>query len=357
MKIGKYISELLYDHDSVILPGFGEFYTKYNPARFVQEEGRIEAPSKTIAYNADKKHGDTPLVAHLCEQQHMHEEQVSKYLTDYVTEIFELMANGNKVELEKIGIFSFDQDGSVNFDPDNTVNYLDETSGLGAVSAPPHKSPEQPPLADEPETKPIKDTYPVEEPAPADIDKSETHYNHEDYIMEQEQKRTLPPALKWIAFTVVPLLVIIIILAINYQYFFSCSRQPKDPETTVVTIGEPSSEEVPDPQAASQEPTAEALSQTQQPQTTVDPEVEPPKPEPGRKVYYIVVGSFPDEATAKELALDLRKKGASLASLFMTTGFNYHRVCYGYYYDLTEAEALLDSVKEQVNSDAYILHR
>ena len=165
MKIGKFISELLFEHDSVILPGFGEFYTKYNPARFIQEEGRIEAPSKTIAFNLDKKHGVTPLVAHLCEQQHMPEEQVSKYLTDYVAEVYELMANGNKVELENIGIFSFDQDGSVNFDPDNTVNYLDETSGLGAVIAPPKKSPEQPPLADAPEKEPITDTSSVQEPA------------------------------------------------------------------------------------------------------------------------------------------------------------------------------------------------
>ncbi len=359
MKIGKYISELLYDHDSIILPGFGEFYTQYNPARFVQEEGRIEAPSKTVAFNPDKKYGETPLVAHLCEQQQMHEEQVSKYLTDYVAEVSELMANGKKVELEKIGIFSLGQDGAINFDPDIAVNYLDETSGLGAVSAPPQKLPEQPLPADKPEKADEAEYLSAVEPTAADMNNQETHHKHEEFIMEQEQeqKRTLPPALRWIAFTVVPILVIIIILAINYQYFFSCTRQPKPVETTVVAPVEPSPEEVTDQQVASQEPTAEAVREEQQQPPTVDPEVEPPKPEPGRKVYFIVVGSFPEEATAKELALNLRKQGAPLASVFMTTGFNYHRVCYGYYYDLNEAEALLDSVKEQVNPDAYILHR
>jgi hypothetical protein len=86
------------------------------PDLFRRKEG-LKRRQRPLPLTGQKAWG-TPLVAYLCEQQHMHEDQVSKYLTDYVTEISELMANGKKVELEKIGIFSFDQDGSFNFDPD-----------------------------------------------------------------------------------------------------------------------------------------------------------------------------------------------------------------------------------------------
>ena len=41
----------------------------------------------------------------------------------------------------------------------------------------------------------------------------------------------------------------------------------------------------------------------------------------------------------------------------MQTGFGYHRVAYAVYNDLSEAEAQLETVKEQINQDAYILHR
>jgi nucleoid DNA-binding protein len=357
MKIGIHISELLFEHDAVILSGFGEFYTRYNPAKFVPEEGRIEAPSKTIAFNPENKQGTTPLVAYLCERQNMKEDQVSKYLSDFVSEISALLEEGKKVELEKIGIFSKNQDGSLNFEPDLSVNYLDETIGLGAVEEPPKKSASQLLVTDQPGEVPISEVVSAKESESVEANTDETNHKHEEYIMEQEKRQSLPPALRWIAFTVVPILVVIIILALNYNYFFSCSRQQKQTETTVIAPVETPSEDDAMTQPSGAEAPAEEARPAPQQQTVTDPGVQPPKPEPGRKVYFIVVGSFPEEATAEQLALNLRKQGASLASVFMKTGFNYHRVCYGYYYDLKEAEAILDAVKENVNPDAYILHR
>ncbi len=353
MKIGVYISELLYEHDAVTLPGFGEFYTKYIPAKFVPEEGRIESPSKTIAFNQEKKQGDTPLIAHLVEKQNMQAEQVLKYLQDFSAEISHLLGEGKKVELENIGIFSVHEDDSISFDPDLSINYLEEASGFGTVKEPPRKTPDPEPanVVVEPTVTPIAAVSSAHASTPPEKPKKEK--KREDFIMEKEKKQKLPPALRWIAFTVVPLLLIIIILALNYQYFFGGSKQHKQAETTIVTP----TEELADVPAVTEEIPAEDVSASHQQQAVAEASVEPPKPEPGRNVYYIVVGSFPEETKAEQLALQLREQGATLASVFMTTGFNYHRVCYGYYYDISEAEAILGSVKETINSDAYILHR
>ena len=204
MKVGIYISELLHDHDTVILPGFGEFYTRYKPAKFLPEEGRIESPSKTIAFNPDKRQGDTPLVDLLCKKQNMQEEEVTKYLEDLVGEIFQLLESGKKVALENVGVFSSDQDGTLSFDPDTGINYLDEATGIGSLQEPPKKPA-------------------VVITSSSGIREEESQKEHEDLTMEKEKKQKLPPALRWIAFTVVPLLLIILILALNYRYFFGGS--------------------------------------------------------------------------------------------------------------------------------------
>lgn len=356
MKVGIYISELLHEHDTVILPGFGEFYTRYKPAKFVSEAGKIEPPSKTIAFNPDKRQGDTPLIDHLCQQQNMQAGQVSKYLADFVEEILQLLGSGKKVELEKVGVFSPGQDGTLNFEPDVSINYLEEAAGIGSVKEPPQRnSDESFPSQDIHKEKDAEES-PVRSQTPFGLYNKETPKEKKDLTMEKEKKHKLPPALRWIAFTVVPLLLIIIILALNYQYFFGGSRKEQVTETTMVSPADESGGQANEPSAVVAEPEAEEVTPNQAQQTLTDPSVQPPKAETGRNVYYVVVGSFPDEAKAKQLALQLREQGASLASVFMKTGFNYYRVCYGYYYDLNEAESVLNTAKE-INPDAYVLHR
>lgn len=358
MKVGNYISELLMlGHESVVFPGFGEFYTKYHPAKFVPEEKKVQSPSRTIAFNQAIREGDEPLTGYLSEKEHMDVEHVKSYLSDYVSEISQLLKDGKKVELEKLGVFSAGKGDDIIFEPDLSVNYLAEASGIGAINVPPSNNPV-------PEESPLQKTKPQETPdsdIPAKPKTKPVYTTKEDITMENEKKAELPRALKWIAFTIVPLLVIIIILALNYKYFFS----GRDKDKTVVQMEAPVPVSVPEETPAPAEMTGQPQADQQSPaqvtqpatQTVSSPQTTPAKPEAGRPVYYIVVGSFPVEAEAESLARSLREKGASLASVFMKTGFDYHRVCYGYYYDVKEAEALLPSVRESVNKDAYILHR
>jgi nucleoid DNA-binding protein len=380
MKIGVYISELLYEHDSVVLPGFGEFYTKYTPAKFIPEAGKVESPSKTIAFNPDKREGDTHLINHLSEQQHMEPGQVSEYLLNFASEIEQLLDSGKKVELERIGMFSKDASGSILFEPDTSINYLNIP--IGEVPEPPKKV-----SVSKPVVAPAPDSGYVEGRAPETTSQTipplqNEQKEREDYHMEKEKKTELPRALKWVAFTVIPLLIIIIILAINYDFFFGKTGTNRDKEMGSETEQVPSDEltgsaytgsegdaagsqaspataESTQGVSASSSPGTAAPAVSSQPAASGTPVAaqEPPQRTRGQTIYYIVVGSFPDEEKAEKLAQTLRNEGAPMASVFMETGFNYHRVCYGYYYDLAEAERLLPSVRENVNPEAYILHR
>jgi nucleoid DNA-binding protein/cell division septation protein DedD len=377
MKIGTYISQLLLlGHESVILPGFGEFYTKYSPAKFVPEEKKVESPSKTIAFNQDLKEGDTPLIAFMATKEELSIAQVQNYLANFVSEIDNQINQGKKVVLDKIGIFSALQDGQIRFDPDRSINYLSQAIGIGAITEPPTIEKISGVATDSAEAKETPDTAsPV--PFPPTTAKEQTeHTETATSVMENEQRPQLPRAIKWIAFTVIPILIIIIILALNYNFFF-VSKKDKSPKAVSQTeLAPPASspaaaetaiesgsatDQAGTPATTQQAATPQQAATTQQnvaqQAPTASQAQRPPAPEAGRKVYYIVVGSFPNETQAEELAQRLRNQGAGLATVFMKTGFNYHRVCYGYYYDLPEAEALLPTVQQSVNPDAYILHR
>lgn len=366
MKIGIYISELLFEHEEVILPGLGAFYTKYNPARFVPEIQKVESPSKTVAFNPDKQEGASPLVEHLAKKETMDAGQVKKYLSDFVAEAWQVLESGKKFELEKLGVFSLGPDKNLVFEPDTSVNYLSDAVGMSPVKQP------------EKSAKTGKEGEPAAVPAAAPLMAPREKEHLPKPEEDRHEKTALPPALKWVAYTVVPLLVIIIILALNFNFFFGENGLFKSSKPdTEARITEPAAEPSPETAAATtpegggsqtaQEDETAQESETgmqQSPDTetslttqAADPATQPPQPESGRPVYFIVVGSFPDEAVAEELALRLREEGAPLASVFMETGFGYHRVAYGYYYNLQEAEALLDSVRENVTGEAYILHR
>lgn len=375
MKIGTYISELLFDHESVLLPGIGEFSTKYIPARFLPEEKKIESPKKVIAFNAEKKEGDTPLIAHIAGKELKDLSQVKEYLEDFVREIRETLSSGQKVQLERVGVFSQDADKNLVFDPDLSINYLADAAGLGTISEP-AKATVPPPPVEEPE--PIQVTETPEEPGVEEPRREEVIPEPvPEPVMEKKEEtapktaepapvhsapaepipQDLPRAIKWLAWAIIPFLVILIILAFNWRFIFGKKSQAPAPRTQTEAVAP----------AAETEPAAETAAPE-----TASPEVKPAEtapapapaasqapaqPAPGQKTYYIVVGAFQDEAQANRLVNDLKGKGASQAQVFMTTSTGYHRVCYAFFTNLADAEAALPRVQQEVNPSAWILHR
>ncbi len=394
MKIGKYISELLFENDFVILPQLGEFSTKYIPAKFIPELKKVESPSKVITFNDKNKSGGGLLTEYIAMKEGISSQEAKEFVSNFVTEMQNSLKSGKKVELENIGFFSLDPSGQILFDPDRSINYLNDAAGLGSVKEPakkseeeakseldkvleevqPHDStpgqeseePEQSqseePVSDEAE--PTKEDLAEEPKRPASVPLGQRSRSiHEpigqktDASNEYKEKNEsvkqggLPPALKWIALTVVPLLIIILVLALNFEYIFGDKSivWKKDKQTETEQIVEDQDTQY---QAAEQE--QEPV--IDEPEEEFDPTIPPPPPESGRKVYYIIVGSFEEEHSALILAEELRTEGARTASVFPINRLGFYRVSYGYYYDLSEAERELNMAKE-INPNSWILHR
>lgn len=363
MKIGIYISELLFDHENVILPGFGMFSTEYIPARFIPEQKKVESPSKIISFNGKIKEGESPLIPHISQREEIDKEVVWKFIRDFVGQMKESINSGSKVELQNVGVFRKGGDSEILFEPDRSINYLSDASGLSSVNEPGKTEPEPvfiPPVKsmDIP-PEPVANTNYQEESIPQqDIHDEDTPYYQKGGYEEQKQEKSngLPSALRWIAYTVVPLLIIIIILGYNFSYFFGEGGVFRSSEKPAISQQQTASPEEVAPEYLQDEEAATEVIE-EQPQQQPDPSAEPPLPQTGRPVYYIVVGSFENHHQAQSLAEDLRKEGASLASIFMQTPAGFYRVAYGYYYDLQQAEDQLLSVQQEVNPNAWVLHR
>lgn len=400
MKIGKYISELLFEKDFVILPEFGEFITKYIPARFVPELKKVEKPSKVIAFNDKKKTDDGILVSYIAKKENIETEKAKSFITAFVKEMNETLKAGKSIELENVGKFSAGVGGSITFDPDKSINYLKDSLGMGSAKEPEKKPEEKPeptkekpaaepakpqaaetpkpePKKPEPE-KPIEKKEPVadeKKPGITPIDKKpgitpevkkpETPAagpaKKEIETQEQPQPK-LPPALKWVAFVAIPLLVIIIVLAVNFNYIFGDKAPGKVDDTEKISLidrirGIFVDIEEPDITIPEIEPVTEEIAEPDP--VDVQPEITraPHKPEPGRTVYHIVVGSFVEKHNAEIFAEDLQEQGATQASVFEQARTGHYRVSYGFYYSFSEAENQLEMVKQTINPDAWIVKR
>lgn len=368
MKIGTYISELLFDHDHVILPGFGEFYTRYIPARFLPEEKKILSPAKVISFSADTTQGETPLISFMAHKENQSLEQVQQLISDFVSEMNASLARGQKVLLDRVGFFSRDAEGIINFEPDISINYLADAAGMGTVSEPQKISaePTKPPLTepfDGTESDPVSQKLPesvaAETPAEPIEDTSNT-WTHPEIEPDPEIPHPemagpeLPKAIKWLAWFIIPVTVVAIILAFNWSFIFGKrSKAPVAPQHTEAAA--------PD-LAQHDEASTIATPETQPATATPAPDVAARpaasgQPDAGRKVYHIVVGAFQDQGQANRFVEELRAKGANQAGIFMQTSTGFHRVSYGFFYNLNEAEAQLKKVQQQINPSAWILQK
>lgn len=353
MKIGKYISELLHSHDSILLPGIGTFTKKYEPAKFIPEQKFVKSPAKFAHFSPEPKQGDTPLTDYIAEKEDLDREMVNDHYEKMAREMEHALEAGSTVELEHVGSFHKDTDGTLKFNPDQKVNYLASDTGVTQVKTPPTLTAKNKKPAVSADISTAKNTD--------NLPKSKTTKQEamsDSAKRDKKEKPVLSPALKWVAIVLIPLLIILIILFLNYNFFFGENgffRQAKQP----VHMEEPAI--VPAPDIIIEEPeidedeeditgiTAEA--------PPFDPYAEPSKPSFDRPVYIIVVGSFRNEINARDLALQLRKDGHKLAYILDKTHAGFFRTYSGFYYNLNEAKEHKAQLPDEIRENAWILHR
>jgi nucleoid DNA-binding protein len=132
VNIGLYITELLENHDYVIVPGFGAFLTKYKPAHFDEERNLIHPPARDVFFNPDLKINDGVLLNHIAHREGLSAPKAHTALESLRQELNYRLDHGETVSIEGIG--SISRKGmQFQFEPDLRVCTLPESFGLEPI--------------------------------------------------------------------------------------------------------------------------------------------------------------------------------------------------------------------------------
>lgn len=135
MRLAKYISDLLYRYECVIIPDFGGFITQEISATINHFTHTFSAPSKQIGFNAQLKNSDGLLINYVATSEAMPFDQAATLIANEVAE-WKVLLKSDTLELEGIGSISQSKEGMYIFEPSNEVNYLTSSFGLTSYISP-----------------------------------------------------------------------------------------------------------------------------------------------------------------------------------------------------------------------------
>ena len=130
--INIYISELLYEHDCVIVPGLGGFVANPVPAVFDEEKNLFFPPSKEIGFNSNLKHNDGLLINHIASSAGISYKKAGEFVAEFVSDVTGKLKSGKTVSLGKVGELSAGANNTLIFTPDKNENF--DTGSFGLAS-------------------------------------------------------------------------------------------------------------------------------------------------------------------------------------------------------------------------------
>jgi nucleoid DNA-binding protein len=129
-KLSVYISELLYEHDCVILPGFGGFVARNRSASFNNGGNLLSPPQKAILFNQNLKNNDGLLANNIMEKDGLSYTDAIKEIELFVKNCTKQLQKAKRLELKNVGVFYMDTEKNLQFEPQADVNYLLDAYGL-----------------------------------------------------------------------------------------------------------------------------------------------------------------------------------------------------------------------------------
>jgi hypothetical protein len=281
-----FIRELLFGHDCVIVPGFGGFIGNYTPARIDKNSGTFTPPVKQISFNRNLNHNDGLLIGKISESAKINYGDSRLMVEEFVTDLKRRLSKGEKVIIDSIGAFYYNNESNIQFEPDKDSNFLLNSFGLTSFQC-----------------------LPVEG---YDVRKRIVKYREKDPVRQRSVRKAI-----WRAAVIVPLVAAIAFTSIKTGIFDSWIQQTsmnplasaefdnnRETLKEIAVITEP----IVQPQPA--EPALTAETATENISNTV-----------ADNIFLLVTGSFKSESNAKILMERLIVKGYNPQLVEAPNGF------------------------------------
>jgi len=313
MVLERYISDLLYRYNCVVVPSFGAFLSQHKSAVLNRQSNSFYPPSKSLSFNKQLSSNDGLLVSYMAAIENCSYEEMLQKVLDKVNEWKHTLDKGERLTLENIGDLKSNKEGKILFQPSYQLNHLTSSFGLSSfVSAPVTREVMK------------EEVVAIEEKVPFII------------TPERRKESSIRPYLKYAA---------IILLAFStgltgYRlYNENLSRQQ--------IVVEKAQEEV---QKNIQEATFFDAAPLELPALKL--EVITKKPELG--MHHVVAGAFRFRTNADKKIRLLQRRGFDAAYLG-TNKHGLHMVTYSSHSDVDEALQTLRKVKRTQSRDAWLL--
>lgn len=298
MMLDKIISDLLFEYDCVVIPGFGGFIGNYYPATIISTTHTFFPPSKSLLFNINLKQNDGLLASHYATEAKVSYAEAMEVIQKVVSDWNRQLGRGERIVIDGIGTLFSDIEGNVQYTPSRDVNFLQESFGMASYVSPMiHR-----------------------EKLQRKIEKKINNY----LDPTQSQRRALPRSLKWAAMLALP---------IGAAAFFGITHFDRIKSISGEYAGILFPIQAEQPTSI----TSKKAVVNQQPKTlTIAPVV--PQTQPKRVIevvtsqkevlpgdYSIIVGAFKFEENAQKLVAELQGKGYD-AALVGQTKSGLHRV-------------------------------
>lgn len=305
MEITKAIRDFLNYHDSLFLPDFGAFITRYEAAQLNETQNTIAPPFKSIGFNDKMIKEDNTFAEYLSTKFNISLSEAHKYIIAFVHACKDELSKKQQYIIPNLGKLFKEKDGSLHFEMNPAAAIRTESFGMQAIKV-------------KKTTKPKPNT-----------------------TMTEKQKSN---SLKWV---IIVAIILLPFIGIGAWYFI----HPVSFNNTLVSIGI-KKKELPT------KPVAEIP--VQKDTTTVaETDIQPvpdnkTEVQPTTDGYHVIAGSFQVKSNAEKFVTTLQNKG------YQSQMFDYGGwfiVSYGAFASKNEAQQLLNKIAVAENPDVWMLKR
>ncbi len=132
MKLEKYISDLLYRYDLVVVPNFGGIIGRKKSAHYDRNSYIFSPPHKELSFNSQLVENDGLLERYVAGVLQISNEEALERIALAVNEWKSKLQAYNSIKLQQIGVFKMLAQDKLVFLPLTTKNYLSDAYGLNS---------------------------------------------------------------------------------------------------------------------------------------------------------------------------------------------------------------------------------
>ena len=103
MDIGSHIKILLFQHNCIIIPGFGGIVMQYAPASIHPSQHIFQPPHKSIAFNKSLTTNDGLLTSHIANHENKHYDEAEHLVRRYVLNIENSIRQKGDFTIQDVG--------------------------------------------------------------------------------------------------------------------------------------------------------------------------------------------------------------------------------------------------------------